>query len=249
MFKKILISVVIILTATINILFAGEEVNIEAASINLPNAAWGYTSENEADFVAPADGKYIIQFECDIENWNQSNCARIGFGIEDVYPSYSSESSGESIPEWLEHLTITRYVDLEEGVEYTIWGWFYNSYVTLSNVTVTATCVYTYEREFMVSLPFNPYFDDINDNITFNPLMNGGSGSYFDFTGYIRADVNFNFYEFHPNFQFDFQGTINDVVEISPQLNTNNPTENIYFEETYHPYYNPHPFSKIAQTL
>ena len=233
MFKKILISVVIILTATINILFAGEEVNIEAASINIPNASWGYSSENEADFVAPSNGKYIIQFECDIDNWNESYCAMIKFGIENIYPTYNQESSYELIPSWLDHLTRTLYVDLEEGVEYTIWGWFYNSYVTLSNVTVTSNCVYTYERDFMVSLPFDEYFDNINDNVTFNPLMSGGSGSYFDYTGYAWADAKFDFEQFSPHFKFDFQGTINDDIEIHPPFNKIDPTEHIYFQETY----------------
>ncbi len=241
---------VIILTATTNILFAGEEVNDLAATLTLPSS-YGYGSEEGlVGFIAPGTGKYLISFDLIYEDIIPGfSTSHFSFGIEGIRPSYSTPyynggTFSETLEDWMNgNWSYWVYVDLEEGENYTLYASYGCCDLNIINPTITATHKFIYEREFMVSLPFNPYFDDIKDNLTFNPLMSGGSGSYFDFTGYVWSDdEDFNFYEFHPNFQFDFQGTINDVVEISPQLNTDNPTEHIYFQETYHPYYNPHPF-------
>ena len=204
--------------------------------MSLPDAGWGYSSEDDIDFLAPYSGKYKIQFECDIEDWNESYCVYIDFLIYGIYPEYHSDDAGELIGNWVTHLTRSIYVDLEEGVEYTLWAKFYNAWITLTNVTVTATCKYLYERDFMVSLPFDEYFQNNNDFITFNSLMvdnDNADGSYFDFTGYAWADTKFDFEQFSPHFKFDFQGTINDDIEIHPPFNKNDPTEHIYFQETY----------------
>ena len=232
MIKKVSITAIFLL-AFCCLLVAGQEVNILEEIMYLPEVPWGYSSENEIDFVASYSGKYKIQFECDIQNWNQSYCASIHFHIRGIYPIYSPDYYYESIPSWVDHLTRKIYVDLEEGVEYTLWAEFYNSWITLTNVTVTATCKYLFERDFMVSLPFNEYFESTGDNVTFNPLMTYESGSYFDFTGYAWADTKFDFEQFSPYFKFDFQGTINDDIEIHPPFNKNDPPEHIYFQETY----------------
>ncbi|MBC8526030.1 MAG: T9SS type A sorting domain-containing protein [Candidatus Cloacimonetes bacterium] len=238
MFRKIYTTIIFLFVAFCGLLIAGQEVNQVVATLNLPQVPWGYSSEDEVDFIAPGTGKYKITFECGIEDWNQSYSAWIDFLIYGIYPEYHSNQAGESIPSWQDHLTRTIYVDLEEGVEYTLYAYFYNSWITLTDVTVTATYKYTYERDFMVSLPFNEYFQNVGDFITFNSMMADNAnadGSYFDFTGYAWADPNFNIYEYHPNFQMDFQGTINDIVTIHPPFNFYDLTEHIYFQETYIP--------------
>jgi len=128
--------------------------------------------------------------------------------IEGIRPSYSTPyynggTFSETLEDWMNgNWSYWVYVDLEEGENYTLYASYGCCDLNIINPTITATHKFIYEREFMVSLPFNPYFDDIKDNLTFNPLMSGGSGSYFDFTGYVWSDdEDFNFYEFHPNFQ------------------------------------------------
>ncbi len=237
MIKKISITSIYLL-AFCCLLVAGQEINQLVTTLNLPQAPWGYTSEDEVDFIAPGTGKYKIKFECDIEDWNESYCVYIDFFIYGIYPEYHSDDAGELIEKWEDHLIRSIYVDLEEGVEYTLYAYFYNSYITLTNVTVTATYKYTYERDFLVSLPVNEYFQNVGDFITFSSLMADNAnadGSYFDFTGYAWADANFNINWYHPNFQMDFQGTINDIVTIHPPFNIDDLTEHIYFQETYNP--------------
>lgn len=253
MLKKILISIMIILTATINILFAGEEVNNLAATLTLQSSYGNGYKEGSVDFIASGTGKYLISFDLIYENIIPGfSTSHFSFGIEGIRPSYytayyNGGTLSETLEDWMNgNWSYWVYVDLEEGENYTLYASYGCTDLNIINPTITATHKFIYEREFMVSLPFDGddgYFNNINDNFTFNTLMNGGSGSYFDFTGYVGTDnEDFNFYEFHPNFQFGFQGTINDVPEISPQLNTDNPSEDIYFQEAYHPYYNPHPF-------
>ena len=230
MTKKISI-ITIICIAICTILFAGQEVNNVVVTVDMLEAPSGGWSDTTVVFVAPGYGKYQISFDF-VYEIDIGPHVLINFGIEGILPNfaidYLPEAWENGIPQ-----TYRVWVDLEEGVEYTLYAAIWNAWVIVSNPVLTATHKFIYERDFMVSLPFDEYFDNINDNVTFNPLMSGGSGSYFDYTGYAWADAKFDFEQFSPHFKFDFQGTINDDIEIHPPFNKIDPTEHIYFQETY----------------
>ncbi|TSA24871.1 T9SS C-terminal target domain-containing protein [bacterium] len=232
--------ITIICIAICTILFADQEVNNVVVTVDMIEAPSGGWSDTTVVFVAPGYGKYQIAFDF-VYNIDIGPHVLINFGIEGILPhfaiNYYPDEWENGIPQ-----TYRVWVDLEEGIEYTLYASIWNAGVIVSDPVLTATHKFIYERDFMVSLPFNEYFENKGDNVTFNPLMTYESGSYFDFTGYAWADAKFDINWFHPNFQMDFQGTINDIVTIYPPFNTDDLIEHIYFQETYHPYYNPHPF-------
>jgi len=241
MIKKISITAIYLL-AFCCLLVAGQEINNVVVTIDVPEAPSGDWSYASVIFVAPGSGKYRIAFDF-VYEIDIGPHAIICFGIGEILPHFYIDDYPEDWEDGIPQ-TYRVWVDLEEGVEYTLYAEIWNAGVIVTNPVLTATHKFIFDRDIMVSLPFHNeskndgYFENPSDYVDFTPLIQDNDyadGSYFDFTGYAWADANFNKYEYHPNFQMDFQGTINDIITTHPPFNLDDLTEHIYFQETYNP--------------